>query len=267
MGEKRFYWLKLYVDFFNSKRIKKLRSIAGGDTYTIIYLKMLLKALQSDGYLQYEGVLDTFAEELAMDLDENEDDVKITIQFLMNVGLLETNDQTAYRLTYLDDAIGSECASAKRMRELREREKNNLASQCDDGVTQALRSCDAIEKEIEKDIEKDKEKEIENKKRDINTICSEPPATSPMFVSLLVKDGTEYQVSQDEVDGYKELYPTVDVEQELRSMKGWLADNPGKRKTRSGMKRFIGNWLRSAVNRSGSSGKECNAGEAWEEIE
>ena len=43
MAEKRYYWLKFRDDFFDSKRIKKLRKMAGGDTYTIIYLKMMLK--------------------------------------------------------------------------------------------------------------------------------------------------------------------------------------------------------------------------------
>ena len=43
---KRYYWLKLPDDFFRQKPIKKLRRIAGGDTYTIIYLKMLLVYLE-----------------------------------------------------------------------------------------------------------------------------------------------------------------------------------------------------------------------------
>lgn len=37
---KRYYWLKLKNNWFNDKRIKKLRSVAGGDTYVIIYLKI-----------------------------------------------------------------------------------------------------------------------------------------------------------------------------------------------------------------------------------
>ena len=40
-NEKRYYWLKFREDFFESKRIKRLRRMAGGDTYLIIYLKML----------------------------------------------------------------------------------------------------------------------------------------------------------------------------------------------------------------------------------
>lgn len=48
---KRYYWLKLPDGFFRQKAIKKLRKIAGGDTYTIIYLKMLLVAMKQDGRL------------------------------------------------------------------------------------------------------------------------------------------------------------------------------------------------------------------------
>ena len=48
---KKYYWLKLYSDFFTSKRIKKLRKLAGGETYTIIYLKMQLLALGNNGYI------------------------------------------------------------------------------------------------------------------------------------------------------------------------------------------------------------------------
>ena len=46
---KRYYWLKLPDDFFRQKAIIKLRKIAGGDTYTVIYLKMLLTAIKQDG--------------------------------------------------------------------------------------------------------------------------------------------------------------------------------------------------------------------------
>lgn len=48
---KKYYWLKLRNDWFGDKRIKKLRSIAGGDTYTIIYLKMQLLSLKNEGKL------------------------------------------------------------------------------------------------------------------------------------------------------------------------------------------------------------------------
>lgn len=55
MAEKKYYWLKMTDQFFEDKAIKKLRKIAGGDTYTIIYLKMLLTAIK-----QGSGVGRTF---------------------------------------------------------------------------------------------------------------------------------------------------------------------------------------------------------------
>lgn len=163
MSEKRYYWLKLKEDFFSSKRIKRLRNLAGGDTYTIIYLKMQLKALKTDGFLYFDGLLETFADELALDIDESPDNVKVTVSYLMSCGLLETNDDTAYKLTYMDNVIGSETAHTQRQRDYvaRQRERqaslnDGKASFCDASVTQMLRDGDAeieIEKEI--DIEKD----------------------------------------------------------------------------------------------------------------
>ena len=81
---KRYYWLKLKDDFFTSKRIKKLRNQAGGDTYTIIYLKMQLLAMKTDGVLTWTGLEENFAEELALDLDEKPDDVEVTLSWSLH---------------------------------------------------------------------------------------------------------------------------------------------------------------------------------------
>lgn len=155
MAEKRYFWLKLYDDFFTSKRIKKLRTIAGGDTYTIIYLKMQLKALKTDGYLYFDGVMNDFAEELALDIDEEPEDVKVTINYLLSVGLLETNDGEQYKLPFLDKCIGSESASTQRSRDSRQRKKDAKALQCNTNATDVQRVGNA-EKEIEKEKDNNK---------------------------------------------------------------------------------------------------------------
>lgn len=159
MGEnKKYFWLKLYNDFFSSKRIKRLRSLAGGDTYTIIYLKMQLKALKDDGYLYFDDVMDDFAEELALDIDENADDVRVTIQYLSRVGLLESSENgKEYFLPYVQTCIGSETASAQRVRNYRARKKEQEALPCNTDETpmkQVETKCNTeIEKELETDIE------------------------------------------------------------------------------------------------------------------
>lgn len=121
---KRYYWLKLKKDFFSETAIKRLRRIAGGDTFTVIYLKLLLLALGQDGVLQFEGIDDTFADELALILDEDADNVKVTLNFLANSGLIEEIDKETIFLTKLPDMVGSESESAKRVQKHRARKKS-----------------------------------------------------------------------------------------------------------------------------------------------
>lgn len=161
---KRYFWLRLYDDFFTSKRIKKLRALAGGDTYTIIYLKMQLKAIKDDGYLYFDSIMTDFAEELALDIDESPDDVRVTIQYLMTVGLLECSENgEKYFLTYLPNLIGSETASTQRSRDCRKRKKDQEMLQCNTSATQVQHPCNAeIDIEIDIDKEIEKEKDIDN---------------------------------------------------------------------------------------------------------
>ena len=65
----------------------------------------------------------------------------------------------------------------------------------------------------------------------------------PSVIQLTLNDKSLYDVSKNDFDEYEELYPNVDIMQELRKMKGWLNANPTKRKTKRGIKRFINNWL------------------------
>lgn len=127
--EKRYYWLKLKEDFFTDKPIKKLRKIAGGDTYTIIYLKMLLKAISQGNRLYFEGIEETFAEELALELDEDADNVKVTLSYLQNKGLLKVMSEEEFFLIQCDEMVGSETDAAKRKRLSRERKKAEMEEQ------------------------------------------------------------------------------------------------------------------------------------------
>lgn len=149
---KRYYWLKLKDDFFNQKEIKRLRKIAGGDTYTIIYLKMLLVSLKNEGKIYFDGIEDDFASEIALELDEDEENVKITLAYLRSKGLVEMNSEEEMTMQNMASLIGSETESAVRMR----RSRNRKASLSDGQVTHKFQSGYTeidIEKEIEKDID------------------------------------------------------------------------------------------------------------------
>lgn len=158
-NDKKYYWLKLKDDFFRDKKMKKLRNIAGGDTYTIIYLKMQLLSLKNSGVLIFENVEDTFEEEIALEIDEKVEDVKVCLLYLGKTGLLECKDNE-YVLPQTIDCIGSETAVAERVRRSRERKKQIEALHCNSSKT----NCNT-EIDIEIDIEKERreEKEIEKK--------------------------------------------------------------------------------------------------------
>ena len=153
---KRYYWIQLAQDFFKSKEMKLLRKIAGGDTHTIIYLKMMLISLEDGGHIYYDGLADNLAEEIALVIDENVEDIKITLIFLESKGLLTRNSDRDYFLEQVPEMVGSETASARRVRKFRE---NQLALQCNDDVTKRNGDID-IEKDIDTEIEKENNKTI-----------------------------------------------------------------------------------------------------------
>ena len=152
---KRYYWLKLKEDFFEQRVIKKLRKIAGGDTYTIIYLKLQLLAMKNDGKLVFENVEDDFASEMALELDEDVENVKVTLMYLEKNNLIETISNEEYFLPEVLAVTGSETASAIRVREHREKKK---ALQCNNNVI--TKKQDVIEVKQECSVEKEKEKDI-----------------------------------------------------------------------------------------------------------
>ena len=147
---KRYYWIQLAQDFFKSKEMKLLRKIAGGDTHTIIYLKMMLISLEDGGHIYYDGLADNLAEEIALVIDENVEDIKITLIFLESKGLLTKINDRDYFLEQVPEMVGSETASTRRSRkhrELRGLHCNTIATTCNGDID--------IEKDIDTEIEKD----------------------------------------------------------------------------------------------------------------
>ena len=140
--------------------------MAGGDTYTIIYLKMQLLSLKNGGILEYTGLEDDFYKELALDLDEDEINVQTTILYLLSCGLLQTSDNIEYELPFVQLNIGSETASTQRSRECRNRQKiakNDMKSVAmQQPCNKVQQNCNVdIDIDIDKDIDIDIDKDID----------------------------------------------------------------------------------------------------------
>ena len=249
---KKYYWLKLPKDFFEDRAIKKLRSIAGGDTYTIIYLKMLLRTLEDDGKFVYEGIEDSIVEEIALDIDEKEEDVSVAISYLIKKGLMICTENEA-ELTRMHEMIGSETDKAKLMRKIRSlKNESNKVTENSNNVTNLLpdvtKCYTDIEKEIDKELDTNTDTNIDT---EINNTCSElkKSPSEPVLISIPLNDGTYRNVVQSEINNWQQLYPAVDIMQQLRNMVGWSESNPKKRKTKLGINRFINSWLSRAQDK------------------
>lgn len=73
---------------------------------------------------------------------------------------------------------------------------------------------------------------------------------SPVAVSFLLNDGKDFEITEAQVREFAELYPAIDVLQQLRAIKAWTISNPKNRKTRSGAMRFVNSWLSRAQNQA-----------------
>lgn len=120
-NKKRFWWLKLKEGYFNSDGMRRLRKQAGGEVFTIIYLKMQLASLRTDGVLSYNGYDETFAKEIAFAINEDVDNVANAIAILRRYKLVEDITDTSFFMPEAVANTGSESDSAERVRRLRER--------------------------------------------------------------------------------------------------------------------------------------------------
>ena len=153
--ERRYYWLKFQKDFFDDLKIKKLRnSIAGGDTYLLIFIRMMALSINNAGIIEYEGIFETIEEELAIKLNEKENDIKVVLEFAIShkmiIKMVDMH-KDEYYIPMAAENIGSEVTSAKRVREHRARKQKMLQSNND--VT-PMKQIGNTEKETDKTEEK-----------------------------------------------------------------------------------------------------------------
>ena len=160
MGAKRYFWLKLMGDFFDKTEIRLVEKAPNGKELVLLYLKLLCRSIESEGYLLFNGR--PYSEEIiSMITDTDPETVKIGISLFEQYGLIERKENTFF-MPQIVDMMASETHWAELKRKQRERQTAqeldnvqgcpNASSGCQDNVN-LLR--DREEKDLEKDLEKD----------------------------------------------------------------------------------------------------------------
>lgn len=244
MADGVLYWLKLKRDFFRRHDIRIVESMPNGKDYVLFYLKLLCESLDHEGSLRFSDTIPYSDEMLSALTSTNIDIVRSAVKVFVELHMMELLDDGTLFMTELHKMAGKQAdnPNANRQRRFRERQKADTA-------TEALpERYGGVTKNNESLESRDKSLEPRDKSLDYGepTFCDEPQGVSPPVASLLLKDGTEYFVTKEQVEGWTPIYPAVDITQELGFMKAWCDANPGKRKTRGGIKRFINSWLKTA---------------------
>lgn len=165
---KKYYYLKLKDNFFDSDEMIILESMPDGYIYSNILLKLYLRSLKYQGRLMFNDKIPFNSTMLAQVTRHSVGDVEKSIRIFNDLGLIEVLDNGAIYLADIQNFIGESSTEADRKRGYRQRielEKQALltggqmSDKCPD------KNPPEIEIELEKDIEIEKEIKKEPKKK------------------------------------------------------------------------------------------------------
>ena len=161
---KKYYYLKLKEDFFDSPEIKVLESMPNGYKYSNLLLKLYLKALKFDGALRLNEYIPYNVEMISAVVGMDIDTVRVAFDLFKKLKLVEIlNDGTIYMLE-IQNFIGKSTTEADRKRNYRKRIEDEKTKLMENGQMSGQMSLKCPDKTPpEKDIEKEKEKDTINR--------------------------------------------------------------------------------------------------------
>lgn len=153
----------------------KMKKHENGCNMQVIYLRMMLLSINTEGYIYYQGVYDTLEEELAEEFNEPIELIKTTLEYLKENHMIQIGDDNSCFIPEAEEHTGREDLSTERVRKYRARKKEETecnkcnvtetfqeteCNKCNNDETEVVVSCNT-EKEKEKELELEKEKEVE----------------------------------------------------------------------------------------------------------
>lgn len=110
----RYYWLKFNENFFESDVVEWLEDQENGEKYVLLYLKLCLKSLKTDGALVRQVgkmTIQHTAESIAKQTQFDIEIVESALALFEQIGLIEKNDKGERYLPEVANMTGSGSAS------------------------------------------------------------------------------------------------------------------------------------------------------------
>lgn len=166
MSEKRYYWIKLNRDFFNTNEVKYLMSKVG-DIGILTYQKLILYSADSDGKIKVKGLFGgDISKEIALYVNAEPEHVEAVFDALEELGMIAKNPDSI-TISGVSEMVGSETDRAVQMRKKREESKS--VEQFSQNVTQNAHD---FHRERDRERGRDRLKEKDKKRKDCETVVS-----------------------------------------------------------------------------------------------
>ena len=215
---KKYYYLKLKDNFFDSDQMIVLESMPDGYKYSNILLKLYLRSLKNDGKLMFNDRIPYNSTILSQVTRHSVGDVEKAVKIFAELGLIEVLNNGAIYMLDIQNFIGESSTEGDRKRAYRrkiEQEKNMLLGEGQ--MSGQMSDIHPPEKELDKEIDKEiyiEQEKPSNKlpekdlKADFDSIWKEYPnkkgkARAFTAYKKAIKDGVDNQTIINGISSYK----------------------------------------------------------------
>ena len=156
----KYYYIKLKDSYFDQDNIKVLESMKNGHIYSLIIIKLYLKASKTDGQLMMTQRIPYDPNNvniLANVIGHDVDHVKEAIRLGIDLDLIKVIEGREIWMTEIQNMIGQSSTEADRIRSYRKKLDEKLLPESTD-VQMYDKSTPEIEKEIERETDTEKSK-------------------------------------------------------------------------------------------------------------
>ena len=256
---KKYYYLRLKDNFFDSDELKILESMKDGYLYSNILLKLYLRSLKNDGKLVVNERIPYSADMLASVTGHQVGTIKQALSVFKDLGLIDVLDNGAIYMLDIQNFIGKGSSEADRKREYRQRIETDRTN-----VQTNLRQIsDKNPPEIEIDLEKDIEIE-----KEIHSSSKSTTTKRKRFEKPTLSQITQYCLERNNcvnAEQFYDYYESNGWKVGKNAMKDWKAcvrtwerngyDKPIKKKNN---KQDTLNDMRDLMNEYGGVNEQSN---------
>lgn len=251
-------WFKHDSNSTMDYKIKKLIIRYGAVGYAIYFhcLELIAAGINDSNItFQLEHDSEIIADDLRIQGNQDKSGKELVeeiMRFMIQLNLFEESNGHIFCFKMLK-RLDSSMTSSSKLRDLINKAKLNHDGVMinHDGVM--TESGFIMQDKIRQDKITQEEKRQDNTRQEKN-FCSEPSSEPKAQVeALILNDSSEWIPSQKDYEEWVRLYPNVNIAEEFRKMRAWCFNNPVKRKTKNGIKRFVGAWLGKEQDKPSSS--------------